>query len=342
MTTYSLIVPVFNEEAVLPELCSRLAAVMDRLDGDAEAVLVDDGSADGSWPLMQDAARDDDRFRVVRLSRNFGHQVAVSAGLDLARGEAIIVLDADLQDPPEVVLELAAKWREGFQVVHARRSRRDGESTFKRTTASGFYRLLNRMTEFDIPQDVGDFRLVDRRALEAVRAMRERSRYLRGMFAWVGFDQAIVDYERDARFAGDSKYSVSKMVRFATTGVISFSERPLRLALNLGLLVSSLAFLLGVGAVAVKVFGGFTVPGWTSLAVVTTFLGGIQLLVLGVLGEYLSRIYDEVKARPLYVVSGLDGHDLSEVVRRPRAADERGARAARPAQRPRPDLTSTT
>lgn len=308
---YSIVVPVYNEEETLPELQRRLALVMDRLDGTVEFVLVDDGSSDQSLRIMRDFAASDDRVRACGLSRNFGHQVAVSAGLDLARGDAVVVLDADLQDPPEVILELAARWREGFDIVHARRSERAGETWFKRTTARQFYRLLNRLTEVAMPEDVGDFRLVDRRALNAVRSMRERSRYLRGMFAWVGFRQTSVFYKRDPRHAGATKYPLAKMLRFAATGVVSFSDKPLRIALNVGFLVSGLAFLTGSMAVAVRLFGGFTIPGWASLAVITTFLGGMQLVMLGVIGEYLSRVYDEVKRRPLYFVSTLDGHELS-------------------------------
>jgi dolichol-phosphate mannosyltransferase len=296
---------------VIEELVAHLGKVMDALDGDAEAILVDDGSRDRTWEVMQEAAKTDPRIRLVRLSRNFGHQLALTAGVDVSRGDAVIVLDADLQDPPEVVLELAARWREGYDIVYAVREERQGETKFKRATAAAFYRGFNRISEVKVPLDVGDFRLVDRRALEVFDRMRESNRFVRGMFSWIGLSQVGVAYTRHERFAGETKYPLRKMLRFAANGVISFSSAPLRAALNLGFLVSLLSFGLGIWSVIVKIGGFYNVPGWTSIVVVVTFIGGIQLMVLGVIGEYIGSIHDEVKRRPLYVVGDLQNFDES-------------------------------
>jgi dolichol-phosphate mannosyltransferase len=273
---------------------------------------------------MVAAAHADARFRVLRLSRNFGHQTALTAGVDFTTGEAVVVIDADLQDPPEVILELARKWREGFDVVYAVRDVREGETRFKRTTAAGFYRAFNRVSEVKVPVDVGDFRLVDRRALDVFNHMRESNRFVRGMFSWIGMSQTGVTYTRQERFAGETKYPLRKMLRFATTGVISFSAAPLRAALNLGFIVSLVAFGLGIWSIIVKVSGLYQVPGWTSIVVVTTFIGGIQLIVLGVIGEYIGDIHDEVKRRPLYVVSELENFtEVPELPPRGVVADRR-------------------
>jgi polyisoprenyl-phosphate glycosyltransferase len=307
--TYSLVVPAFDEEGVIEELAGRLAAVMDQLDGDAEAILVDDGSRDRTYDLMRQAAAADPRIRVVRLSRNFGHQIALTAGVDAAAGDAVIVMDADLQDPPEVALQLAARWREGFDVVYAVRDVREGETRFKRMTAAAFYRAFNRISEIKVPLDVGDFRLVDRRVLDVFARMRESNRFVRGMFSWVGLRQTGVLYRRSERFAGETHYPLRKMLRFAMTGVISFSAAPLRVALNLGFVVSGLSFALAGWSVIVKLGGFYNVPGWTSMVVVTTLLGGIQLIVLGVIGAYIGDIHVEVKRRPLYVVDELENFD---------------------------------
>ena len=306
MPTYSLVVPAHNEERVIEELVPRLIEVMDALDGDAETIFVDDGSRDRTYELMCEAARRDSRLRIVKLSRNFGHQIALTAGVDLAAGDAVIVLDADLQDPPEVVLQLAARWREGYDIVYAVREEREGETRFKRATAAAFYRAFNRISEVEVPVDVGDFRLVDRRALDVFSQMRESNRFVRGMFSWIGLSHTGVTYTRHERLAGETKYPLRKMLRFAATGVISFSSAPLRAALNLGFVVSGLSFAYGIWSVIVKVSGLYHVPGWTSIVVVTTLIGGVQLIVLGVIGEYIGDIHDEVKGRPLYVVSELE------------------------------------
>jgi glycosyltransferase involved in cell wall biosynthesis len=322
--TYSLVIPAYNEESVMSVLAARLVEVMDALDGDAEAIFVDDGSRDRTHEFMLDAAARDPRIRVVRLSRNFGHQIALTAGVDLAAGDAVIVMDADLQDPPEVVLELAKRWRDGYDVVYAVREARQGETQFKRATAAAFYRGFNRISEVQVPVDVGDFRLVDRRALDVFNQMRESNRFVRGMFSWIGLQQTGVVYKRQERYAGETKYPLRKMLRFAATGVISFSSAPLRAALNLGFLVSFVSFALGIWSIIVKVSGLYQVPGWTSIVVVTTLIGGVQLIVLGVIGEYIGSIHDEVKRRPLYVVSELENfQDLRRVPPRAIIADRR-------------------
>ena len=300
--TYSFVVPVHNEEETLPELVTRLQEVMLRLDGSAEVILVDDGSRDRSLALMQGIHARDPRFRVVELSRNFGHQLAITAGLDYARGRAVVVMDADLQDPPEVALELAAKWREGYEVVAAVREERRGESWFKKATASLYYRLLRRLANIEIAADAGDYRLVDRKALDAFKALREKDRFVRGMFSWIGFRQAEVRFVRAERFAGETKYPFWRMVDLALDGLLSFSKSPLRLVTKLGFVVSAVSFLGGVLAVLCKITGVYVVTGWTSMVVAIFFLGGVQLTVLGLIGEYIGRIYEQVKDRPLYIV----------------------------------------
>ena len=304
---YSLVIPIFNEEECLPELLARLDGLMEQLDAPAEVVLVDDGSKDKSYELILDACRRDARFHAIQLSRNFGHQMAITAGLDFAAGDAVVVMDADLQDPPEVVLEMAARWREGCEVVHAVRSERTGESAFKRTTASWFYRVLSKLGDVEVPGNAGDFRLVDRKALDAFRQMRETNRYVRGMWGWVGFRQCTVEYERPPRFAGTTKYPLRKMIKFAFDGIISFSSEPLRLALRVGFVLSLLSIMAGVAAIILKLSGALEVPGWTSMIFAVTFLGGVQLLTIGVMGEYVSRIHDEVRGRPLYLVRETQG-----------------------------------
>ena len=299
---YSFVVPVLDERETLDELYRRLALVMDALDGPSEVVLIDDGSTDGSHETMLALHERDPRIRPLRLSRNFGHQIAITAGLDHARGRAVIIMDGDLQDPPEVALELAKKWREGFQVVYAVRDHRAGESRAKVATARWFYRLLGRMSDMPMPFDAGDFRLVDRAAVDAVSAMREHRRYLRGMFAWAGYRQTGVRYARAARYAGRTKYPLHKMVRFAGDGILSFSTAPLSLALQIGFTISVLSFVAGAVVITLTLAGANVVPGWASIAVALAFLSGVQLTMIGVVGAYVGRIYDEVKKRPLYFV----------------------------------------
>ena len=299
--TLSVVVPVFNEASGLDALHERVSSTLRHAGVAYEIVLVDDGSRDGSWERMAALAERDPHLVLVRLSRNFGHQVAITAGLDHACGEAVVVMDADLQDPPEVVPQMIERWRAGYDVVYGRRERRLGEGLFKRATASLFYRLVRRLTAVEIPADTGDFRLMSRRAVEAFRSLQERNRFVRGMVAWVGFRQTAVDYVREARHAGETKYPVRKMVRFAGDAIFSFSHVPLRFATGLGLASSTAGFGYAVYAILARVLGWPTVQGWASLMVAIIFLVGVQLISLGIIGEYIGRIYDEVKARPLYL-----------------------------------------
>jgi polyisoprenyl-phosphate glycosyltransferase len=299
---YSIVVPIYNEEESFAELVKRLHDVMDLLDGPSEVILVDDGSRDSSYQLMAEANRDDPRFKVIQLSRNFGHQVAITAGMDVAAGQAVIVIDADLQDPPEVILEMAARWQEGYEVVYAVRQHREGETRFKTTTATLFYSLLRKLADVEQPVDVGDFRLVDRKALDAFLQMREHNRYVRGMFSWIGFRQAAVPYQRASRHAGKSKYPLGKMIKFAADGFVGFSTAPLRFALMAGMLMAVAAVGYGVVAIILKLAGLPYVPGYASLLVTITFLSGVQLMVMGMVGQYVARVYDEARSRPLYLV----------------------------------------
>jgi len=297
----SVVVPVFNEEENIPELYRRLLAVLPGCVASFEILFVDDGSRDNSWTLVTKLAAQDGRVRGLRFSRNFGHQMAFAAGLEHAQGDAVVIMDADLQDPPEVIPDLVGRWREGWEVVYAVRRARYGESAFKLLTAKLFYRLLQRITAVDIPLDTGDFRLMGRRAVEAFRRLGERHRFTRGLVAWLGFRQTGVLYDRAARHAGDTKYPLSKMMRFAIDAITSFSHLPLQLATWMGFAVSALAFAYILVVLALKVVG-ISWPGYTSLMAAILFLGGVQLVMIGLLGEYLGRVYDEVKHRPLYLI----------------------------------------
>src|SRR5215469_182735 len=310
---YSIVIPIYNEEESFPALVKRLRDVMDQLDGPAEVVLVDDGSKDASYQLLTDVNAEDPRFKIVQLSRNFGHQIAITAGMDVASGQAVIVMDADLQDPPEVILQMAQRWQEGYEVVYAVREQRDGETLFKRKTATIFYGIQRRLAEIDQPMEVGDFRLVDRKALDAFLQMRERNRYVRGMFSWVGFRQTAVPYRRASREAGESKYPLRKMMRLALDGFVGFSTAPLRFALTLGLLMAAASVAYGIVIIALKLAGLSFQAGYASLLATITFLSGVQLTVIGMVGQYVARIYDEARARPLYLVReargfAADGH----------------------------------
>ncbi|MDX6607461.1 MAG: polyisoprenyl-phosphate glycosyltransferase [Solirubrobacterales bacterium] len=308
MPTISFVIPVKDEEAVLPELHRRLDAVARDIQGDTEFILVDDGSADRSREVMSELRARDERVKLIFLARNFGHQLALSAGLDFATGDAIVIIDGDLQDPPEVVLEMIPLWREGYEVVHAIRRRRAGESRMKLWTAKWFYRLMHRLSDVDFPVDSGDFRLVDRRVADVVRSMREPDRYLRGMFAWVGFRQTNVSYDRDERFAGKTKNSWRSMISFAIDGILGFSVAPLRFILGLGFVISALSMAVGVVAIVLKVAGSLPpVQGWASLTVLVSFLAGIQLIVLGTIGLYVARAYEQGKNRPLYLIASAEG-----------------------------------
>jgi polyisoprenyl-phosphate glycosyltransferase len=308
--SYSIVIPVFNEESVLPVLLRRLDLLLGRLSEPAEAIFVDDGSSDSSPIILQALARRDPRYRYIGLSRNFGHQVAITAGMDAAQGQAIIVMDADLQDPPEVVEQLIAKWQEGNDVVHARRLSRAGESRFKRGTAHLFYRLLGSMSSVGIPADVGDFRLIDRKVLDALRQMPEQDRFVRGMVAWLGFRQAEISFHRLERAAGETKYPLFKMMRLATSAALGFSDAPLRLAIWCGLSVSGLALLYGAWVVLLWMTNdSHLVAGWSSTIVIMSLLCGINMLLTGIVGLYVGRIHAEVKRRPLYVVQKRLGFD---------------------------------
>jgi glycosyltransferase involved in cell wall biosynthesis len=317
---FSFVLPVFNEQPTLAELLRRLGPVADELGEPTELIFVDDGSTDGSYETLCELARSEPRIHAVRLSRNFGHQAAITAGLDLAEGDAIVVMDSDLQHPPELVPELVARWREGFDVVYAIRSDRSGESWLKRRASVTFYRLLRRVTRTDVVQNAGDFRLIDRRALLAFRRLRENNRYLRGMFSWLGFRQTGVPYGYHERHAGVPKYTFRRMVHFGVDGVTSFSNAPLHLALHLGFAFSIASFLFGTYAIVAKLAGFYTVPGWAGTVVASTFLGGVQLLVLGVIGLYIGRMYDEVKRRPIYVISEEERQALAPLDDVPSAA----------------------
>jgi dolichol-phosphate mannosyltransferase len=299
--TYSIVAPVFNEEETLPHFYERVIAVMDNLGEPFELLFVNDGSRDGSFRIMQELHDKDPRIYAINFSRNFGHQIAISAGLDYARGQAVIILDADLQDPPEVMLTLIERWKEGAEVVYAQRTRREGETRFKLLTAAAFYRVIERITSINIPRDTGDFRLLDRRVVDVLITMREQHRFMRGLSAWVGFRQEAVSYERHERFAGETKYPLNKMIRFSLDAITSFSHVPLQLATSFGFLLAGLSLIGIVIAIILRLLTG-AIAGQASTLILVLFLGGIQLIFLGIIGEYLGRIYDEVRARPLYIV----------------------------------------
>jgi len=299
----SIVVPCYNEEAVLWELHRRLIAVLEQLDDTGfEIIYSDDGSHDQTPDILRQLQASDSRVRVIVLSRNFGHQMAVTAGLECAGGDAVVIIDADLQDPPEVVREMVERWRDGYQVVYGLRGGRAGETTFKRLSAKVFYRFINRLSEIEIPLDVGDFRLLDRQVVDVLLAMPERDRFLRGMVSWIGFRQVAVIYDRAPRLAGQSKYPLMRMLRFAADSVISFSFAPLRLAIWVGFSAIAASFAGIVYALVIRLYTTDWVRGWASIFTAVLFLGGIQLITLGIVGEYVGRIYAEVKLRPLYVV----------------------------------------
>ncbi|MBU6186859.1 MAG: glycosyltransferase family 2 protein [Synechococcales bacterium] len=305
---YSLIIPVYNEEATLLELYRRVSTVMNQLDGFSELILINDGSGDRSLELMRELRLNDSRVCYLSLARNFGHQIAVTAGLNMARGEAVIILDADLQDPPELIPNLIERWRQGYQVVYAQRTQRRKENWFKRLTAYGFYRILKRLADVEIPTDTGDFCLLDRRVVDVLNAMPERNRYLRGLRSWVGFKQIAVYFERDPRFAGEVKYTFRKSFSLAVNGLVSFSKVPLRLATYLGLLSALVALIMMILVVYWRFFAPQSpLTGIATITVAIFFLGAVQLLCIGILGEYVGRIYEEVKGRPLYTFSEING-----------------------------------
>jgi len=299
---YSIVVPVFNEETVLPEFYNRLTRVIETLSGNFEVLFVNDGSEDRTETILRDFYQNDPRVKVINFSRNFGHQVAITAGIDLAQGHACIIMDADLQDPPEVIPRLIERWEAGFEVVFAVRTRREGERFFKLITANLFYALLKKLARIEIPQNAGDFRLLDRKVIDALKMMPEKNRFVRGLVSWVGFKQTQLFYERDARFAGETKYPFVKMLKFAVDGITSFSDIPLRLATWLGLFFSFASFLIMLWVIGAKLFSDRTVLGWASIMVTILLIGGVQLFTVGILGEYIARTFEEAKQRPLYLI----------------------------------------
>jgi polyisoprenyl-phosphate glycosyltransferase len=309
--TLSVVVPLYNEAGIVPQLLDRIGAVVERLrsEYDYEIVLVNDGSADGTAASIRREMERRPHVVLVSLSRNFGHQLAATAGLEIAAGDAVVLMDGDLQDPPELIETFLRRWREGYDVVYAVRRTRPGESRFKLFTARLFYRIINRLTRIAIPLDAGDFRLMSRRVVDALRRSPERNRFLRGMVSWVGFNQTAIEYDRDVRYAGSTKYPLAKMMRFAMDGITSFSDVPLRFASYFGFTVSAIAFIYALIVIGFKLFSlnppAYT-PGWASTIVAVLFLGGVQLMSLGILGEYLGRVYDEVKGRPLYLISEIE------------------------------------
>lgn len=312
MDRFSVIIPAYNEEEVISESYRRLTDVMKNCGGEYELIFVNDGSRDKTADILKVIASDDNHVKVLDFSRNFGHQVAISAGLDYATGDAVAVIDADLQDPPEVILQMIEKWREGFDVIYGKRVKRKGETFFKKITAKIFYRFMRCMTDVDIPVDTGDFRLMDKKVCDVMRSLTEKNRYVRGLVSWVGFKQTAVEYVREERFAGETKYPLKKMIKFASDGIISFSFKPLKLAQYLGFFTSAMSFIYLIVVIAQK-FLGYTVDGWASILAVSLIFNGIILMMLGIIGEYIGRIYDEAKGRPLYIVKDAIGFDKEDM-----------------------------
>ncbi|MHA1343262.1 MAG: glycosyltransferase family 2 protein [Promethearchaeota archaeon] len=304
MKIISVIIPVYYEELVVEECYKRIRSVMDALENyDYELIFINDGSTDKTFYILKNIATYDRRLKIINLSRNFGHQIAITAGMDRATGDAVVVIDADLQDPPDLIPQMIKKWEEGYKVVYAIRSVRKGESRFKLLSASIFYKLLDKLTDINIPLNTGDFRLMDKRVIQEMRKIRERNRFVRGISSWVGFRQIGIKYERDKRFAGETKYPLRKMIKFAFDGIICFSHKPLELALNIGFISIFVGIIMMIYVFVGKIFfPKIIVPGWASILIAVVFFGGIQLLTIGIIGEYIARIFDETKNRPLYIV----------------------------------------
>ncbi|MBJ8031895.1 glycosyltransferase family 2 protein [Bacillus cereus group sp. N21] len=298
----SIIVPMYFEEEVAQECYNCLKSVMLQNNINYEFIFVNDGSTDRTMEILKGISAEDSRAKIINFARNFGHQIAVTAGIDVAKGDAIVIIDADLQDPPEVIPELIAKWEEGYEVVYAKRKRRDGETWFKLVTAKYFYRFLNFMSDINIPKDTGDFRLIDCKVADVFKQMTERNRFVRGMMSWIGFRQTYIEYARNERFAGETKYPLKKMMKFASDGIIAFSTKPLRMVMTLGLISVLISIVVLIYSVIVKIVGQDIQTGWASLMVAITFFSGVQLLSLGIVSQYIARIYDESKNRPIYIV----------------------------------------
>jgi len=318
---YSIIIPVYNEEKVIKESYKRIKAVMDGISSEYEMIFVDDGSNDQSKEILKKISNDDFKVKTLFLSRNFGHQAAISAGLEYSSAKAIVFIDADLQDPPEVIPEMIKKWRQGNEVVYGRRIARRGEGFFKKATAAVFYKFINAMSKNDFPEDVGDFRLIDRKVAEALKQIKEKNRYLRGIISWLGFKQAEVAYERDERFAGETKYSTAKMIKLSFDAITSFSYFPLKIATYLGFLVSGVSFIYLIIVVYQRMFTDTTVTGWASLSAINLFFNGIVLIILGIFGEYIGRIYEEAKGRPLFIVDEKHGFADASIASRSKLKD---------------------
>lgn len=311
----SVVVPVYNEEEVINETYKRLKGVMDGLGITYEIIFVNDGSRDRTRELAMEICKADRNIKFIDFSRNFGHQTAITAGMDYASGDAVVVIDADLQDPPEVIPEMLEKWREGYDVVYGQRIKREGETFFKKATAKIFYRTLNKLTDVEIPVDTGDFRLIDRKVCDALKKVDEKNRYIRGIISWLGFKSIAVPFVREKRFAGTTKYPLKKMLKFASDAIISFSHKPLKLATYFGFFLSFASFAYLIVTIVLKVFNVIkTVQGWASLVAINLFFNGIILLILGIIGEYIGRIYDEAKNRPLYVIRELVNFDESKSI----------------------------
>lgn len=314
MIQYSVIVPMYNEEEVIATTFSRLKEVMDGTDELYELIFVNDGSRDASAQIVSDLADQHKEVVLIDFSRNFGHQVAITAGMDYARGQAIIIIDADLQDPPEVMLQMIDKWKEGYEVVYGKRIKRKGETWFKKTTAKVFYRLLNTLTNVDIPTDTGDFRLIDRKVCDVLKGLKEKNRFVRGLISWIGFKQTSVEFVREERFAGETKYPLKRMIKFAMDGITSFSYKPLRIATYIGFAISSFSFIYLLIVLYQRLFTDSTTVGWSSIVAINLFFNGIILILLGVIGEYIGRIYEESKGRPLYIVKDIVTSDPSDAM----------------------------
>ncbi len=305
----SIVVPVYNEQEVIDETFKRLSAVFKDYFMNIEYIFINDGSKDNTYFKLGEIAKNNPEVRIINFARNFGHQIAITAGMDYAKGDAVVIIDADLQDPPEVILQMVEKWQEGYEVVYGKRLKRDGETIFKKFTAKMFYRFLDSMTDVKLPVDVGDFRLIDRKVCNAMKSLPERSRYVRGLVSWVGFKQTSVEYKREKRFAGETKYPLKKMIKLAGDGIFSFSYKPLKLATFAGMLVSAFSFIYLIVVLIQKFVKNDVASGWASSMAVSLFFNGVMLIVLGIMGEYVGRIYEEVKARPLYIVGELVGFD---------------------------------
>lgn len=302
MVKYSIVVPAYNEQEVLEESYKRLTEVMEQTKENYEIIFINDGSRDRTYEIAESLCKKDEHIKLINFSRNFGHQIAVTAGMEYSSGQAIVIIDADLQDPPHVILEMIKKWKEGYDVVYGQRLKREGETFFKKFTAKCFYRFLNKMTSMQIPVDTGDFRLIDRKVCDVMNQINEKNRYVRGLVSWVGFKQTAVEYKRESRFAGETKYPLKKMIKLATDAILSFSYKPLRLAGLVGGTLSVCSFIYLIVVILQKLLTNTTQPGWASLFAIILFFNGVSLILHSITGEYVGRIYEETKNRPLYIV----------------------------------------